>query len=236
MQYNLSDSGCEVHLWKSNLNQAQEVFSDIEIFSDEEKERAGKFIHEEDRNRFMSAHSFMRKVLSKYTLQHPKEIQFAYGSNQKPFLKNRMAKHPLYFNLSYRANYALLALSNAENIGVDVEKIHDIDNICSFADNYFSAEEQQIIFSKSRVKEQLASLFTFWTMKEAVIKSLGIGFMMPFTVCNLSKFLTAPYGVPFFESRHKWYIKPVAISHDYKAALAIKAREVSLKVFDYAIS
>src|SRR5438552_3363773 len=132
MQTNFTNPRYEVHLWKSNLDLTQKVFSDIEIFSDEEKERAGKFIHDEDRNRFVYEHLFMRIVLSSYTCQHPGKIQFVYDSNQKPFLKNGATQHPLHFNLSYRANHALLALSNAENIGVDIEKIHNIDNLSAF--------------------------------------------------------------------------------------------------------
>lgn len=235
MNFDFSHTTDELHLWKKyGLSNSSLHTSDHKaILSPEEQERTKRFLCKKDRIRYQSAHLFLREVLSRYIYIPPEDIQFVSGLNGKPFLKDGQFPHSVYFNLSYRKNCALLGISNTGHLGIDIEKISDIDHIPTFAVNYFSFEEQQRIFGKEKKAEQLASLFTFWTMKEALIKSLGMGFSVPLTEYNLCPFLNQPLNNPDFDRSNNWNISTVFVDDNYKAAYAIRSGQVDIKFYEY---
>ncbi len=229
ISYSLNDN--EVHIWKYDIPKSPSNFLNAnKILSQEEQLRADNFIYVGNKKRYIAVHLFLRNILSKYTGQSSEELEFIPGLNNKPYLKNNLG---LFFNLSYRNNYALLGISHNEFIGVDIEKIRSIDNVDSFTSNYFSDEERREINKMKGKNEQLSLLFTFWAMKESVIKALAIGFSKPLTNYNLSAFIDNHCLPTDFDKKNKWYIQQIEIDINYKAAFAIKADIINLKVFKY---
>jgi 4'-phosphopantetheinyl transferase len=219
---------CDVHLWKSHL---PEVVPSYDCLSKEEQGRSARFRRYEDRARFNKAHTFLKNVLQRYTHLPPEEIQFAHGHNGKPVLKCRHLHPPVYFNLSYRDDYALLAISNSPFIGVDVERIKPIDDILTFTSDYFSPPEEEKILGPLSRAGQLSMVYTFWTMKEALIKALATGFLNPIKEYDLSSFLSKPYQK--LRDTHIWHIRRLPIERDYKAAFAVRSEKVNCSVFHY---
>jgi len=224
---------CEVHLWKYELKEFPAKFSFPKLLSQDELARSQHFIRHEDGKRFAWVHAFQRDVLSRYLHLPSNEIQFAMGPNKKPILKTRAAKPAIHFNLSYRNKYALLAISSKASIGVDIEEVGSIPDFTAFVSDYFSREEQQIILEKKTKEEQLSLLFTLWTMKEALLKSLSIGVKGTFATYNLCPFLQQSSGVLSLGKQRAWNISPVSIAESYKAAFAVAANQVHFKMFEY---
>lgn len=78
---------------------------------------------------------------------------------------------PLYTSLSHSDNCAILAISTAR-VGVDLELIKD-RNFSAHIDFCFS-KEQRLRVANS--KNQLIEFYKIWTLKEARIKLLNLGF------------------------------------------------------------
>src|SRR5258706_803101 len=150
---------CEVHLWKYCLTKAESEIS-IRCLSKEERSRSARLLRDEDRERYNKVHTFLRKVLQQYTHLPPEEMKFVAQRNNKPVLHSDHLHPPVNFSLSYRGNYALLAISNSPFIGVDVERIKPVNAISSFADNYFSPAERKKINEPVTRASQLSLLYT----------------------------------------------------------------------------
>jgi 4'-phosphopantetheinyl transferase len=79
----------------------------------------------------------------------------------------------LSFNLSHSEDVAVCAFGWNRNIGVDVEKIRQIDHE-EIARLYFSASEIHALASLPPEKRP-AGFFSCWTRKEAYVKAVGGG-------------------------------------------------------------
>jgi 4'-phosphopantetheinyl transferase len=234
MKFQLSDTDHEVHIWKYRMGKSNGISGKgLKVLSDEERYKLNRFVFEENKKIYVLSHLFLREILSRYTGMPADEIQIIAGPNKKPFLKETHTQYPVHFNLSYRQDHALLAISAIPLIGVDIEKIKDIGHIYSFAESYFSPEELKKIFVYKKKEEKLSVLFTIWTMKEALIKSLNAGFTEPLVRYDLSPFLNCPVNIPDFDEPNTWHISQIDVDKNYKAAYAVRCNQVNLKVFDY---
>ncbi len=83
----------------------------------------------------------------------------------KPFIPG-----PFNFSISYSGNIALCAVSNVNQLGVDIEIVKDI-NFREFNKYFNDAEWSRIAYSENPQK----SFFHYWTRKESVLKADGRG-------------------------------------------------------------
>ncbi|HWY12243.1 MAG TPA: 4'-phosphopantetheinyl transferase superfamily protein [Bacteroidia bacterium] len=234
MNLHIPDKKEWFHLWIfDSSNVITNTDAALQFLSEEEIARSKLFLNKADSLRYITAHYFLRVILSKYVEIPPAEIKFSKGINDKPYLKNQLPL-PLYFNLSYRDNIFLTGISNCEFIGVDVEKIRNIDDIHSFTANYFSKKEREEIEMQINKQEQLSMLFKFWTMKEAVIKALADGFTKPLPNYDLHSFLNLPISIPNFDNENSWTIQQIKIKSGFKGAFALKAKNIYTETFKYA--
>jgi 4'-phosphopantetheinyl transferase len=223
-----------VHIWKYDLHSIKLNLSEIQkSLSTEETDRANRFFNVQDKKRYLLVHYFLRDILSKYQNIPIETIEFYKDIHLKPYLKQKQNEQPLYFNLSYREDYALLAISNSDVLGVDVEKIKPLENIKNFITTFFSPEEQQLILQQPTEPERLAILFRFWTIKESIIKALGVGFELPLINYNVSDFIKNTSANPHFDINQKWYICPIEINDTYKASFAVKTNTLNYSIFNY---
>ena len=209
----------EIHIWNYKVNKVDYLDEiNTAILSADENARAAAFINESDRIGYVTVHRFLRTVLARYVSIDASSIQFRKGAFDKPFVVNNKGIH---FNLSYRGDFALLAVSDSCEPGVDIEQIRPIDDSEAFCKNYFSRQEGELI-DKVSESERLEMIFTFWTFKEAVIKALGIGFSRHLTEYDLSSFIERPTNPLAADDSRIWTIQKLPAAEGYKAALAFK--------------
>lgn len=222
-----------LHIWRSDSTlHTINIDKAFNCLSNEEIKRSKKFINESDRTRYIKAHYFLRQVLTKYLNINANQIEFVKGFNNKPYLKFQNSES-IYFNLSYRDNMFLLGISNCETMGVDIERIREVNDVSSFCIDYFAAQEKEIIMTSHNKDEQLAKLFTFWVIKESVIKALGTGFTKPLPTYDLHVFLETSISKPNFDLSAFWTIEQIKINEHYKAAFAIKSEKVAVENYRY---
>jgi 4'-phosphopantetheinyl transferase len=161
---NLSNG--ELHIWRYEVNETDYIAElNNPLLSNIEKARYGRFLNNIDAVTYVCNHRFMRKVLSLYLNILPGNIKFEYSAYGKPYLKDN-----LFFNLSYRNKFGIMAISLDNEVGVDIEEVRAINDIKAFTSLYFSDNEKEIIFNSDKMSIN-KKIISFWTLKEAVIKA-----------------------------------------------------------------
>lgn len=143
--------------------------------SADEHARAGRFVFERDRRRYLAARCALRECLSATTGLAPGTLQIVGGAFEKPRLANAQG---CYFNLSRREDWALLGISLEGEIGVDVEVRHVVDDVTTLAQAHFSTDEFDS-FLAVEFPERDDAFLRVWTRKEACLKAVGTGLRIP---------------------------------------------------------
>jgi 4'-phosphopantetheinyl transferase len=81
------------------------------------------------------------------------------------------------FNLSYCRDYVACAVTHDADVGIDVEVAQPIDSIRKTASRYLSKHELDTLASVSN-RTYVSRFLTYWTLKEAYLKSRGKGFVI----------------------------------------------------------
>ena len=160
----------EVHVWSFDLsgdapNDAASALPASDLT------RAGRFVFDRDRNRFLRGRMIVRQLLAAYLDIDHRRLSLSFNAHGKPYLQ---PEFELGFNLSHSADLALLAIGRMPEIGVDVEEFTPKYDMRRLATTLFSAEECKALDKVA--DDDLALLFlTCWTRKEAYLKALGVG-------------------------------------------------------------
>jgi len=165
----------EVHVWRCSLPECRGGLRRLSgLLSGEERERARKFMREEDRDRFIISHGALREILGGYLSVNPGDLVFAVGEQGKPALAELSGGRRMEFNLSHARDLAVIGVTRGERIGVDVEYVRELRDVARLVERFFAEEEKNYLASRS-AEETKAAFFTCWTRKEAYVKGLGRG-------------------------------------------------------------
>ena len=126
---------------------------------------------ERDRQRYLSAHVHLRRLLADYTGLPPARLEFTEGPFGKPAMCN--VEH-CSFNLSHSEDIAVVLIAAEGELGVDVEMLRPMPDALALADRNFSASERQSLRDLQASRRDHAFL-AGWTRKEACLKAIGSG-------------------------------------------------------------
>jgi 4'-phosphopantetheinyl transferase len=217
-----------VHVWCAALDPLPErVRQHAELLSSDELARAARLRSMEHRRRFVVAHGVLRQILARYVAGDPLQLRFRSGPQGKPRLVGSAGDHRLSFNLSHCAEIALVAVAQARELGVDVERLQSVDQADDIAARYLCLAEQETLGATPEdAKARL--LLTYWTRKEALLKATGDGLTMPLDRLDVSgiagalpRVLTIPDGSGVMRPLAVVDLKPAV---GYVGALAVEGR------------
>lgn len=167
----------EVHVWQWDLDALADDFErHWQTLSFQERERAGKFRYDLHRRRYVAGRGELRRLLGRYLAVAPQAVALGIGVEGKPFCAAQPAGWQLCFNLSHTENAAALAIANGFEIGIDVENLRPIEDCVPL--EVFSAREL-IMYDALTPAQKHTVFFETWARKEAGLKALGTGFMLP---------------------------------------------------------
>jgi 4'-phosphopantetheinyl transferase len=135
----------------------------------EEVQRAQQFVLHQHRHHFVMRRALLKIVLSQYAKIDPKVVRISYGQYRKPYLANN--EH-IYFNFSHTDTKGVLVVTKQGQIGIDIELIRPLEDMVGILNRIASVDEQ------SWVGNSLERFFILWTIKEALIKCQGTGFLI----------------------------------------------------------
>lgn len=171
----------DVHVWQWDLDRgASDLASEFDeywaMLSADERARAEKFRFDKHRRRYVTGRGELRRILGRYLALPPHAIAIDYGTEGKPLCATQANGWTLHFNLSHSENLAALAVANGFEIGIDVENVRPIEE--SLPTQVFSARERAVFDALPEAQRE-AVFFETWARKEACLKALGTGFILP---------------------------------------------------------
>ena len=217
----------EVHVWSLPLDLAQATQERLEAFlSTDELSRVWRLVRATDRNRYVCAHGLLRLVLSAYLGVRPEEVAFEKGAGGKPHLAGRPGPR---FNLSHSDSLGLLAVSADREVGIDVEKIREVGDVCALAESCFSPVERAALAAIA-APLRLRSFFAGWTRKEAFLKALGEGLMRPLDSFDVTLTPGEPTRILRVQGATSRYaLRAVRPAPGYVGAVAADGQAVALR-------
>ncbi len=173
-----------LHLWQANLAASLPPWAAVEAtLSAAEAARQARLRTSALRQTYSRAHGFLRAVLSQYTRQPASTLAIYPDALGKPILPGA----GLHFNLSYRPGRALLAVSDAYPVGVDVEPLAPLADAAALIRELYAPAEQAALRAAAPA-DYWHLFYTIWTRKEAYAKALGRGVGMPFSTFSVVEF------------------------------------------------
>lgn len=213
-----------VDLWVWPLDIAAEARELLARYlSEDERERAARFVFARDRDRYVVGRGRLRRILSERCDVPPGKIRFSYGAHGKPAI----AGGP-NFNLSHSGGWAALALcaGNKVELGLDIEVHRPIDE--SVVEHYFSATER-IALDGLAVDLRETGFFRCWTRKEAVLKAIGSGMALPLDAFDVTLDPRGPARITRLDidagTPRDWRLIDIALGPAFSGALALRTPE-----------
>ncbi|MEO6730456.1 MAG: 4'-phosphopantetheinyl transferase superfamily protein [Ferruginibacter sp.] len=123
----------------------------------------------QDAERSLAGNMLLLKGLQSLNIQDYALAQMKFGEFRKPYFDDQ-----LKFNISHSGQYTICAISQTNEVGIDVEEIKDIPFV-DFTEFFYHEEWQEVLNSGNR----LLAFYTLWTKKEAFLKVIGSGLNLP---------------------------------------------------------
>jgi 4'-phosphopantetheinyl transferase len=141
------------------------------VLDAEERERAAAYRSAVDRRRFVLAHGALRHIVAARLGAPAGELRFRRGPHGKPELAGRWQGAQL--NLSHSAEVAMVALSAARPVGVDVQQVLPRLDAAAMARRYFPPQEAGHVGAAPDALTRAERFARLWARKEALTKAHG---------------------------------------------------------------
>jgi len=141
--------------------------------SDKDRIRINKYKKWQDRQASLLGRLLLLNLLKSSGRNYLMLKKIAYTSYGKPYIPGLLAD----FNISHSGDYVVCTLINSSNhtIGIDIEKINDID-INDF-ETVFCDEDFEKLKASTNINR---SFYELWATKEAALKAQGKGLLGEF--------------------------------------------------------
>ena len=182
--------------------------------SPEERDRAGAFLREADTDRYLVAHTALRRELGSHLGVPPGEVPLTRadcpvcdGPHGRPSVEG----NPLHFSLSHAGDMVLIALAE-EVVGVDVEEHPAARTVAETGSALHPREHAELEALPEDARP--AAFARCWTRKEAYLKGTGTGLAEDPSLTYVST-LAAPAEPP------GWRLADIEVPDGYAAASAL---------------
>ncbi|MEW6742822.1 MAG: 4'-phosphopantetheinyl transferase superfamily protein [Planctomycetota bacterium] len=231
----------DLHVWRLRVDRARARVSEFQQLLDpEELERARRFVHPLDRDRFIVRRALLRTILGEYSRRPPAHLRFRVSPFGKPSLaddarQDQRAEHDLRFNLSHSHGLALLAVAPGREVGIDIERIRPEIVAEKLAERFFAPAEVAALRSLPD-ESQPAGFFNAWSRKEAYVKAVGRGLSLSLASFEVSLRPGEPARLlatlPDPRDAGRWSLRALDADPAYAAAVVIEGQESCLKCWE----
>ena len=190
-----------------------------------ERDRLDRFAFEADRTQYAAAHWLVRVALADAGPLPPTGWVLRQTDTGRPLVETPLGMPPRHLSLSHTRGLVACAISSVE-VGIDVEYLDPRLDVASLLTRVLSPAE--LARWPAGLAEHRGPLFfQYWTLKEAVLKGLGIGL-----ACEPSQLEVevGPGGAARLTSlpvevgrAADWSLSHRGVTEDHTGALAIRA-------------
>jgi 4'-phosphopantetheinyl transferase len=171
-----------VHVWQGNLSPFLASAREFAHFLDKQEQAKLSMMNNPSLSqRYILVRAALRIVLAKYLNQEPERLKFSTSLYGKPFLQ----ACELAFNISHSENELVIAVSDMQQIGIDIELLRPGRRISEIAKRCFN--ERELHFWKNlALSDRDKAFYQIWTNKEAFVKAVGRGVALGLSSCEIS--------------------------------------------------
>ncbi len=231
----------EIQVWRVNLLAPTGEVSQLRmLLSAQEKNQAAQFHFAHDHRRFIIRRAVLRQLLAVNLGLRPEEIQIDGTGFKKPQITTAQNPLQLQFNSSHASDWALIALAQNCELGVDIEKHHHLPERADLAKKFFSEAEVREL---NRLTEpaRTEGFFNCWTRKEAFVKAIGQGLAFPLNHFSVSLTPEQPATILEVTSEYPaalepWSMTAIDVMPGFSAALVFAGDLTSLSFLDWQVA
>ena len=190
---------------------------------EEEQARWQRYQHDGPRRRFALCRAALRAILCSQLGCRNEQLAFGASDHGKPYAVVQGVAAPVSFNVSHSGAHGLIAFAAAAGrLGVDVEERsmpRDLDGLISSV----LGPNEQAELALARGCRKLHLFFHFWTIKEALIKALGLGLALDMSQFEIPLAMRHGETTSIFQFPQmpavRWRLKDLG-NDDFAAAIA----------------
>jgi 4'-phosphopantetheinyl transferase len=138
-----------------------------------ETARSAGFQSEPARRRFIGGRVLLRTVLGEHVGVAPQKLRFEHGPWGKPRLASNAADS-VWFSLAHSGELAIVTISAASEVGIDVERVRPIPEALKIAERAFDSSSCAALHETAPEHRDVTFL-RLWTRLEALAKATGCG-------------------------------------------------------------
>lgn len=164
----------------------------LALLDENERTRYGNYRREIDQLRFLTGRALIRAVAGRWLGVEPEAVRLdasCYDCGKPHGKPTVVGPGAPEVSISHSGQRVALAIARGAPLGVDVEEIRDAE-VTDLARISFS-EAERAAFAHVPEPELRAAFFTYWSRKEAVVKTTGKGMSVP-----MSQFTLTPHDAP----------------------------------------
>ena len=228
----------EVHLWTVRLDRSNvERAENLSVLSECERSKADRFRRTLDRKRYITSHVTLRTLLSQYLGIGSQEIALEAGKHGKPKIALRQNEIDLSFNLAHSGDLALIGVTKARGIGVDIEQ-HRPDAVEISVMKRFCSSREILEINGLSDAQRVAAFFDCWTRKEAYLKAVGCGLVDEICHVEISRIQTGIWRIqqslpPAVDPKGDYQIIEAHTIDGYSASVAVEgSNTIQLNCFE----
>ena len=195
------------------------------VLDEQEKARALSLRKPEDRALFELSHGMLRFALSRCHDIPPLSWRFWREPGGRPRIVRGGNVPDLRFSLSHAGDVAACAVSEGDDVGIDVEDLDQAVDVLELSSMVLDSVEAADLFQSCRPEARQTQFFRYWTLKEALSKAIGKGMACPFPQCVFKldpvRLLRAPNADPT-----RWNFEQQALTGRHLMSLAVQCDPV----------
>lgn len=142
------------------------------IIPDQERQKIESLYRLKDKQASLLGKLLLFQSLNEFEGVEKNLSAFTYSANGKPLLNGAGVS----FNISHSGDYVVCAVANEQQIGIDIEKIVEID-----PDKLSCALSPSELAYVKKSQRKNFEFFKIWTAKEAILKAKGLGIQRDMT-------------------------------------------------------
>ncbi len=197
----------------------------MDILNTAERARAGRYRFDEDRARYLAGRATLKRALAERTGLRALDLCIEEADWTKPRLALLPGDPPIFFNVSHSGDYALVAVTDATEVGIDIEQIRSDCPIDDLARRYYSAHEYKML-RKLPATRRLHDFYRLWTAKEAVLKCAGLGLSVPPALLEVRLSASAAPAIHCLDPQRRFLeqilVRELMVAEGYVSAVAVE--------------
>jgi 4'-phosphopantetheinyl transferase len=179
----------------------------------------------QDRHACLFGKMLLSEGLKLYGYNPESLNHLSYTAFGRPYINNSN----IDFNISHSGQYVVCAITEQGKIGIDVEKIKQID--LSGFERYMTPKEWEEIHQS---ETPYHAFYSYWTKKESVLKAYGYGLSVPLDKIVIDNLRAFSYSFEIQDTECRdynvFFLKDIFFDKSYKCHIAGNIKNAQTKM------